>query len=702
MGLELKELRLIPGVDYEMTPALAQAVIISSQNIRWKEGLFEKLGGWSRYYPNSVGDIPRFLWGWQDLDLGLILAVGAASFLKVIENGVVTDITPQTDTTNSAPNFSTVMGSTTVSVVDSNITDPTINNVVYIATPVAIGGIVLYGLYSISAILSSDSYQIQAALPATSTVNNGGALMTFTTVANSALVSIDLDNHGLQVGSEFAVQVPITLGGLTIGGVYLVSPAASVTSSAFSIVASMPATSSAGPTSQNGGNVEFVYYIALGPQQPFSPYGFGNYGAGGWGTGTALPSGAGTPIATTDWTGFNWGDILIACPTGQPIFTWDPQGSTTIGQMIAGGPIAADGIFLATPQQILVAWGVTTGQNTQTGSAGTIANIGVFNPLRLVWSDAGDYTDFTAQANNFAGGFNLSSGSKIVSCVQGANQFVVFTDIGVWSGTFVGQPLVFSIVEVMKGCGLVSRHGAGVLGTSFYWMSQNQFFTMSAGGVPIPMPCSVWDNVFQNINRNFITKVQFYANAAFNEIGWFYPSAASTGECDTLVKYDVVQNLWDVTGMGRSAWMDQSVLGPPIGGSNGLTDPISIIYQHETSPDADGAPLGWSLTTGDFVLGTGDEFMFVDYFIPDFRYGYLNGFPNASVQITFFMKGFPGTNATDPILQSPTFTVTSQSPFIEPRIRGRQFSIVITGSDLGTFVRGGLCRYRAAPDGRNP
>lgn len=707
MGLDLKELRLVPGVDAEMTPSLAQAVVIDSANIRWKEGLPEKLGGWGRYYPNSVGAIPRFIWGWQDFSITNHLAVGAAPFLEVITGGAITDITPQTTTTNTAPDFSTVQGSTTVTINDPNITNPTTNNSVYIKTPVAIGGIVLYGLYQIITILGANKYTILAGLPATSTVNNAGTLMTFQTTNASAIVSMVLPNHGLGVGSQLNIQVPITLGGLTISGNYLVpGPPGSVTSSNFTIVAASLATSNAGPTTQNGGLVQFVYYIAIGPTQANSGWGVGPWGAGGWGTGQALPSGSGTPITAVDWTGFNWGEILITCPAGQAIYQWGPESTLQNAQIISAAPIVADGICLAQPEQILIAWGVAAGQNNQTGSIGTIANIGVLNPLRMVWSDAGNFSNFTAASNTLAGGFNLSSGSRIVSVVQGANQFAVFTDIGVWSGTFVSVPLVFSIVEVMKGCGLIGRHAAGVLGTSFYWMGQNQFFTMAAGGVPQPIKCTIWDDVFQNINRAFFKNVVFYSNAAFNEIGWFYPSAASlTGECDMLAKYDVMAGIWDINPIGRSAWMDQSVLGQPIGTSNGTNSVgIGFIYQHETSPDADGAALNWFIQTGDFVIGTGDEFQLIDYWVPDMRYGYKGSPQTAQAQITFFMKGFPsdGQPGNNPVVTQGPYTFTQATNFIEPRMRGRLFSMRIEGLDVGSFVRLGLMRYRSCPDGRNP
>ncbi len=701
--MAFKDLILTPGVEKEMTPVMAKAGIIDGVYIRWKEGLFEKIGGWSRYYANAVAvGIPRALWGWQDVNLNLHLAIGGTTALQVLTSGVLVDLTPRTLTTNPAPSFQTTLGSNTVTVVDASLPSaPSVNSSVNIQVPVAIGGIVLYGVYQISAVLSPTSYQIISAVPAVSSAGPGGVVPSFTTTNGSSQVLVTLVNHGLVVGSSVAFQVSTTVGGITIFGNYLAQ--APVASNIFDVTGNVPATSSAGPTSMNGGNVRFVYYITAGPQAA----GIG-WGASSWG-GTLLPSAwggivpggggggtGGTPITATDWSLFNWGEILIANPAGGAIYQWGPESSLSNLQMIPQAPFIADGIFLATPQQIIVAWGVSSGQSN---SPGTISDIGVVNPLRLKWSDAGNFSNWTPTSADFAGGFTLSSGSKIVAAAQGANQFLVWTDVGVWSGTFVGQPLVFGIVEVMKGCGLISRKGLGVFGTTFYWMSQNQFFMMAAGGVPVPLPCSVWDKVFQNINRSFLSNIRFFSNAAFTEIGWYYPSASSSGENDSYVKFDVVQQVWDFTGStaspapGRSAWIDQSVLGPPIG-----TTSAGLIYQHETSSDGDGAAINWSVTTGTFVIGEGEDFQICDYIIPDFRYGKDGQPQNATVLVTVYGQSF---NDDTPQVEGP-FQSTSSTNFIEPRMRSRLMSFNFQGQDLGTFARCGMPRYRHTPDGRNP
>src|SRR6185295_5609790 len=97
------------------------------------------------------------------------------------------------------------------------------------------------------------------------------------------------------------------------------------------------------------------------------------------------------------------------------------------------------------------------------------------------------------------------------------------------------------------------------------------------------IPCPVWDFVFQNLNTTYAANVRAMPNTPFNEAGWLFPSTSSAdGENDSYVKFNITEPgaPWDYgpsSALPRSAWMDQTVLGNPIGGS-----PTGIIYQHET------------------------------------------------------------------------------------------------------------------------
>jgi len=256
---------------------------------------------------------------------------------------------------------------------------------------------------------------------------------------------------------------------------------------------------------------------------------------------------------------------------------------------------------------------------------------------------------------------------------------------------YIGPPYVYSFNEIASGCGLIGRKAAGSFNGVYYWMGYSQFFTLSANGVQ-SLPCSVWDFVFQNLDRGNTQKIRFAVNSLFNEVQWFFPSLSGEGEVDSYVKYNVTLNVWDFGTLGRSAWVDQSVLGPPIG-----ADPASLyLYQHETSNDADGAPMLSSFQTGYYAISEGDVKSFVDWIWPDMKWGQYNQAQSATVQITFLVTDYPGDL---PTTYGP-YSVTQATEYFYTRFRGRLVAVKISSSDLGSFWRIGAIRYRFSVDGK--
>jgi hypothetical protein len=181
-------------------------------------------------------------------------------------------------------------------------------------------------------------------------------------------------------------------------------------------------------------------------------------------------------------------------------------------------------------------------------------------------------------------------------------------------------------------------------------------------------------------------------NTAFDEVGWLYPSAASAGENDSYVKFNINEPgaPWDIGLLPRSAWLDQSILGQPLGAT-----PQGLIYQHETTNDADGAAMAASFTTGYSVIGDGENLAFIDWMIPDMRWG-TYGTVGAQIAVTYNVVDYPG----DPPRTYGPFLVNATTEFTPLRLRGRQVSVTIASNDVGSFWRLGAIRYRYAAAGR--
>ncbi len=696
-------LKLIPGVDQNRTPALNEAALSESQLIRFVQdrqglGLPQKLGGWTRYYPNALAAIPRAMLAWQDTNGEKYLAVGCETApnianlgapIYVINDGLAKNLTPQVERSNVAVDVTTTTSSNAVVITDagSNITN---YDSVFVLTHISVGGIIIFGFYRTYQV-SANTYEIYLLdtlgnpLIPLSAVSNGGAVAEFDTTSGSSVVEVTLADHGYSVGDTYPILVSTSVGGVTLLGNYSVRQV--ISSSQFTINAQQEAASTANAFI-NGGDAAYNYYYAFGPLVTGTGFGAGGYGTGGFGSGITIIPGGGIGLDALDWTLDNWGEILIACPNGLnfgaavssplggPIYQWSPQVNSPTLDVIPEAPVANAGIFVAMPQRQIIAWGSTFN--------------GVQDPLLLRWCDIENYEQWIALPTNQAGSYRIPKGSKIVGCIQGPQQGLIWTDLALWAMQYVGPPYVYSFNEIGTGCGLIAPKAAASLNGVIYWMSQSQFFMYANGGVQ-GIQCPIWDVIFQDLDTTNLDKIRIAVNSRFNEVAWFYPTLSNGGEINAYVKYNVGLNQWDFGTLSRTAWINQSVLGPPIGAT-----PEGLIYQHETSQNADGFPMTSYFQTGYFTLSDGDVLTYIDQFWPDAKWGYYEGVQDANLLLTFYVLNYPGDT---PKVYGP-YDVVKTTQYIVPRFRGRLVSIKIESNDIDSFWRMGAMRYRFAPDGK--
>ena len=672
-----QSVRIVPGLDTEQTPSLLEGRYSTASLIRWREGLPEKLGGWQPYFNTTFDGTIRELCAWQSLANNKYLGVGEETNIYVLSNGALQTLTPQSFTSNlSSINFSTTLGSQLVTIVDLNIDNITFLDTLYIKTPISIGGLVLAGPYTIASILSPSSYTIISPLPATSTVASGGVAPSLTTSAGTTYVTVNLPSHGLSAQQQITLAPNTSVGGLNIGGVYQIYSV--VDADNFQIIATAQAASSAGPVSISP---IVVYNIGLGPSGGTTGYGTGGWGVGGWGTGTTSTQQTGTPVQPADWTMVSWGEDLVACAQGGGIYYWGPESGNQTLLPIPNAPPYNNGIMLAMPQLVLVAWGSTS--ELSLGFAQ--------DPLLIKWCQPGDFTNWTATNATLAGDFRLSRGSAIVGGFQSTLRTLLWTDVELWSMDWIGYPYAFQFNSLGKNCGLIGRSAVAELGGAVFWMGQSNFYVFSGGGVS-PLPCPVYDAVFQDLDTANAWKIKAGVTAGFNEVWFFYPSkSGGTGENDKYVKYNIAESAWDAGTLPRSAWISESILGTPIGAS-----PVdNMLYQHEIGYAAYNAPMASEWGTGWICMADGEQIPFIDFYMPDLRYGLLNSAPAANINISF--KSVNYLNDT-PVLYGP-FAINSSTEWTPLRIRGRFVSMQQTDTSP-TFWRQGRPRFRIAPSGR--
>lgn len=710
-------IRLQPGINTDATPALNEGGWSECNLVRWTSGLPQKLGGWARFIPSTFNSPIRDLHGWLIGTSAVssstfhredaYLAVGAKSGLFIYGRDAsglysISTITPEMRSQDiPQASFSTV-GPTpgpATSIVTVTATASNLSNysTVNLTTPVSVGGLLLVGPYSVLNVITANSFTIDAAagVPyvgltppvATATVTNGGVVPSFTTVANSTLVTVNFANHGQFKFDEVQFTMPTTVGGITIVGAYIVYDVTNA--NAYRILVP-DAAASAATVSMNSAQAHFDYWVVVTPSAPGLGWSQGFWSGvdspptiapGGWSTGTASSVTPGTPISNVaNWHLGNWGVILIACQEEGPLFFWHPKFGFDNARIIAAAPAINHGMFIATPQQMIIAYG------------STIDNI--HDPLLVRWCDVGNFDVWNAMSTNQAGSYRISEGNELVGGMQNAQRGLLFTDISVWSMDYIGAPLIWSFNKIAQGCGLIGPHACTKMFGVAYWMSDGNFFALDGNGVQ-PIPCPVWDVVFQDLDADNTHKCVAAANSSFNEIAFYYPSiSGGTGECDKYVKLTIDGNTWDYGTLPRSAWLDAGVLGQPIGGT-----PDGYVYQHEVSPDADGVAMNSYIKSGWVMLTEGDPVAFVDLIVPDMRYG-IRSVPNsAQLYMQVETADWPRHGTVPTYVHGP-FPFSAGRKWINLRARGRMVRFQIGSSDVGSFWRLGNMRYRGSVDGR--
>ena len=324
------------------------------------------------------------------------------------------------------------------------------------------------------------------------------------------------------------------------------------------------------------------------------------------------------------------------------------------------------------------------------------------DPMLVRFSDQENITDFVPTSVNTAGSQRLSDGSEIRAAVRSRGQILIWTDTSMHSMQFIGPPFTFGFKQLGRQCGCVGQHAAVDVDGVAYWMGASGGFLKYDGSVQT-IPCSVEDYVFTNIR--LVPEIYTGVNADFNEISWFYPSSDSN-EIDRVVIYNYMEKVWAVGTLARTAWADKGVFAKPYGTDflpsstatetptvQGVTAGRGNLYAQETGKNANTAALPATLTSGDFFLEpAGENLMSISRFIPDFKN--LAG----NVSVTIQLRDYPAQTKTGSPLGP--FVINTSTTKKDCRARGRQAAINISNSAVNETWRFGTFRADIKPAGR--
>ncbi len=713
----LQKLRFAPGLNKQVTATGGEGQWVNGDNIRFRYGKPEKIGGWSQL--GSVGMTGRNTAIHHFVNTSGIkyAALGTNRILYAYSGGIFYDIHPIKSTTTLTNAFSTTNGSKTVTITFSSA----------------------HNINKFDIIL----------------------LDNFTTITNSGFVSGDFDDNKFMVTSiptDTTLTIEMdsnesgsgasTSGGIRVRHYYPVGPAVEVATTGWGL-GSWGGFKTGQFTSTLSSSINAsVTSLTMASSTSFPSSGtvligteLITYTANSGGTLSGLTRGAkGTTAAThssgatvTDasnffawnaatsgdivtapglWSLDNFGNKLIATINGGEAFEWDsnPTGATsTRATIITGAPTASAFSLVSTPDRHLLFFGTET----------TIGTKSTQDPMFVRFSSQEDLNTYTPSATNTAGTQRLADGSKIVGAIRGRDAIYVWTDTALFTMRFVGPPFTFSFQQVGTNCGLIGQNAAVEVDGTAYWMSENGFFRYA--GRLESLPCLVEDHVFDDINTTPKQHINAGLNNLFGEVIWFYPNSGS-GTVNRMVAYNYLDSsperpVWTVGTLARTAWQDSAVFGKPhateydpdaetpdsdVNYVHGNTDGVSTYYEHETGLNqikgGSTTAISASIESGDFdigqqgLAGDGEFMMKIRRVLPDFLA------QTGDAKVTLNLRDFP--NDTQASSSLGPFTINSSTKKIDTRARARSISLKVENDSTSQFWKLGTFRIDYQPDGR--
>lgn len=517
---------------------------------------------------------------------------------------------------------------------------------------------------------------------------------TFSATNGSAVITATDTAHGAVVNDFVTISNAVSLGGNITATVLNQEHQITAIPSANTYTFTASATANASDSGNGGSATDAAYQLNTGINVyvPSTGFGAGTWSAGTWGSITSISFINQLRL----WSHDNFGEDLIINPRGGGVFYWDESNGLTTRAValstLSGAnlpPTLALQVLVSDIDRHVICFGADPLNASGTARTGTI------DPMLIAFSDQENAAVWEPLATNTAGSLRLSAGSSIVGALRSKQEILVWTDVALYSMSFIGQPFTFGLNLINEGVGLISPNGMVNTPKGIFWMDKKGFYAYN--GAIQEIPCTVQNYVFSDINETQSYQVFSFVNKAFDEVGWFYCSG-SAEVIDRYVVFNYEENLWTIGSLSRTAWLDEGVFDNPKAVSS--SSDIGYVYNHEVGNDNDGLPMtDVFIESSDFDIDPGGEdFQFINRIIPDIKFTgtAATGSDGQAVNLVLKRRNFPGEELTTAV----TSTCTSNTTKIDTRVRGRQAVLRIESNDDGVGFRVGAMRLDFRPDGR--
>ena len=655
--MSIKKLEIKAGVNRENTRYTNEGGWYESDNIRFRQGYPEKIGGWTKLatgggaYSYILG-YARALLRWTQLSGVKLLGVGTDDKYYIEQGGLFTDITPL------------------------RVTAATIDN-----TPFS-----LVSVFGIAFLQVHDT--AHGAYP--------GDYVTFSgaTALGGAITAELLNkNHKISRVGTFTQTDPLNY--------YIIS---------LGLISITDATG-------NGGNsvvAAYEIHVSGSSTAAVSGYGGGPEGYGEYGVGTATS----VDVQFRTWSHSNFGQALLASVPYGPIYKWENNLAVRLVAITgSGAPVTHNQLLISDTSRFVFVFGTNAYGETEldpmlirwssqetftdwtplaTNSAGSLrlsrgSEIVAVKQSRqeiLVWTDTALYS------LQFIGG-NEGWGAQLVgeNISVASNHTVAYANgAAFWMGrekfySYTGQTQTLP-------CDLRSY----VFG-NFNSFEYRQVFA----GTNESFNEIWWFYVSENSDNITNPKADKYVIYNYQDNIWYY------GDMERSAWLDEANEGKPIAAKYQTVELESTI-------PDGVNDTVpnqGQLLLHEIGVDDDSGetPIAIAsfITSSEFDIDDGDRFSFVSKVIPDLNFrGSTSESPSVQMTLTPLHDSGSGYNNpvsvggdnSLPVVRSATSPIEIYTAQINLRVRGRQMSIKLESTNLGVHWQLGSPRIDIRPDGR--
>ena len=192
--MALQKLQFRPGIVRDTTNYTNEGGWFDGDKVRFRLGLPETIGGWTRFTTTALLGVCRDLHSWTSLSGTKYVGAGTNLKLYVVAGNDPVDITPIRATTAAGDvTFAATDGSTTITVTDTG-NGVFLNDFVTFSGAVSLGGVitadVLNQEYQVVSVVDADTYTITSAVTANASDTGDGG----TAVIGAYQINTGLDS----------------------------------------------------------------------------------------------------------------------------------------------------------------------------------------------------------------------------------------------------------------------------------------------------------------------------------------------------------------------------------------------------------------------------------------------------------------------------------------------------------------------------